>query len=334
MAEVAGRRQPREEGALVPSVNTVTGLVDVKTLGRTLMHEHVFTFHSDIQGDYPWKDEQKFVDAAVEKLHKLRSVGFDTIVDLTVFGLGRNVARVAGIAQRARFNVIVASGLYTYGDLPTYFHTQLTLSGPTFLEDLFVHEITEGIGETGIRSAILKCCTDRPGLTPDVETVLRSVARAHLRTGVPISTHSDPVSETGLIQQEVFRQEGVDLSRVIIGHSGDTTDLAYLEKLMLAGSYIGMDRFGLAHLLSEEDRVKTVAALCRNGYASRMVLSHDAKCGGDLRPEEALREWRYGHIPNAVIPALRNAGVSDGDLELMTRANPRAIFEKAAVSSV
>lgn len=314
----------------MPSVNTATGPVDVQTLGRTLMHEHVFTFHSDIQGDYPWRDEQTFVDAAVDKLQRLARAGFDTIVDLTVFGLGRNVARVAGIAQRASFNVIVASGLYTYTDLPTYFRAQLAMTGPTFLEDLFVREITEGIGETGIRSAVLKCCTDRPGLTPDVETVLRSVARAHLRTGVPISTHTDPISEAGLIQQEVFRQEGVDLSRVIIGHSGDTTDLAYLEKLILAGSYIGMDRFGLTHFLSDEDRVKTVAALCRTGYASRMVLSHDTNCGGDLRPEEALAVWRYGHIPDVVLPALRQAGVTEADIELMTRANPRAIFEKAA----
>jgi phosphotriesterase-related protein len=314
----------------MPSVNTATGPVDVQTLGRTLMHEHVFTFHSDIQGDYPWRDEQAFVDAAVDKLQRLARAGFDTIVDLTVFGLGRNVARVAGIARRASFNVIVASGLYTYTDLPTYFRAQLALDGPAFLEDLFVREITEGIGQTGIRSAVLKCCTDRPGLTPDVETVLRSVARAHLRTGVPISTHTDPISETGLIQQEVFRQEGVDLSQVIIGHSGDTADLAYLEKLILAGSYIGMDRFGLTHFLSEQDRVKTVAALCRTGYASRMVLSHDTNCGGDLRPEEALRVWRYGHIPDVVIPALREAGVTEADIDLMTTANPRAIFAKAA----
>lgn len=314
----------------MPSVNTATGPVDVETLGRTLMHEHVFTFHSDVQGDYSWRDERAFVDGAVEKLQRLARAGFDTIVDLTVFGLGRNVARVAGVAQRASFNVIVASGLYTYNDLPTYFRAQLALNGPTSLEDLFVREITQGIGETGIRPAVLKCCTDRPGLTPDVETVLRSVARAHLRTGVPISTHSEPTSETGLIQQEIFRQEGVDLSQVIIGHSGDTADLAYLEKLILAGSYIGMDRFGATHFLSEEDRVKTVAALCRTGYASRMVLSHDTNCGGDLDPEEALRVWRYGHIPEVVIPALRQAGVTEEDIDLMTKANPRTIFEKAA----
>ena len=85
----------------MPSVSTATGPVATETLGRTLMHEHVFTFHSDIFGDYPWQDEQQFADGAVDKLQQLQRAGFDTIVDLTVFGLGRNVARVAGIAQRA-----------------------------------------------------------------------------------------------------------------------------------------------------------------------------------------------------------------------------------------
>jgi phosphotriesterase-related protein len=315
------------------TVNTATGPVDVGSLGRTLMHEHVFTFHGDIHGDYPWKDEPAFVDGAVDKLKRLKGAGISTIVDLTVFGLGRNVARVAEVARRADFNVIVASGVYTFNELPMYFRAQLALNGQAFLEDLFVREIKEGIGDTGIRSSLLKCCTDRPGLTPDVETVLHAVARAHLRTGVPISTHSDPISQAGLIQQEVFRQEGVDLGQVVIGHSGDTGDLDYLEKLISAGSYIGMDRFGLTLLRSEYVRIKTVAAMCRKGYASRMVLSHDATCGGDLQPEEALREWRYGHIPTFVIPALKEAGVSDDDLELMLTGNPRAIFERAANSA-
>src|ERR1700753_4095095 len=196
--------------------------------------------------------------------------------------------------------------------MPAYFKRQLDQQGPAFVEDLFVREIREGIGRTGIKAAVLKCVTDREGLTPDVETVLRSAARAQRRTGVPISTHTDAPSESGLIQQRVFRQEGVDLSQVIIGHSGDTTDLTYLERLMDAGSYLGMDRFGPHQVPGLEARVATVAALCRRGWASRMVLSHDTNCGGDVGATEALSTWRYGYISEVVIPALREHGVSSG----------------------
>jgi phosphotriesterase-related protein len=312
---------------------TATGPVDIGSLGRVLMHEHVFTFHRDMTSEYPWSEEGASVAAAIERLEQLKSAGFSTVVDLTVFGIGRDVTRVAPIAAATGMNVIVASGMYTLRDMPSFFKFKLNTSGPTFLEDLFVQEIAEGIGDTGIRAAILKCVTDNAGLTPDVETVLRAVARAHLRTGVPISTHTDVFTETGLIQQKVFRQEGVDLSRVIIGHSGDSTDLAYLQRLLDAGSYLGMDRFGLYRLCSFDDRVNTIVALCDRGYASRLVLSHDTNCGGDLSAPGGPNDWHFTHIAEKVIPALLERGVSQDDIDLMIIENPKTIFAAAAARS-
>src|SRR5207245_10838055 len=107
--------------------------------------------------------------------------------------------------------------------------------------------------------------TDAPGCTPVVGRVLRAAAKAHRLTGVPISTHTHAATRRGLEQQRIFAEEGVDLSRVVIGHSGDTTDLSYLEELIGNGSYIGMDRFGIDTILSFEDRVNTVAAMCSSG---------------------------------------------------------------------
>ncbi len=97
---------------------------------------------------------------------------------------------------------------------------------------MFVRDITDGIADTGVKAGILKCATDEPGVTPGVERVLRAVAQAHRATGVPISTHTHARTRRGLEQQRIFAEEGVDLSRVVIGHSGDTTDLDYLEAVM------------------------------------------------------------------------------------------------------
>lgn len=315
--------------ATAPTVQTVTGPVPVDRLGRTLMHEHVFTFHADLQGDYPF-DEKRYVDGAVDKMRRLTEAGYGTLVDLTVPGLGRNVARVARVAARAEFNVIAATGVYTFRDMPSYFSRGLADQGPAYVEDFFVREITDGIGDTGIHAAVLKCVTDAHGLTPDVETLLRSAARAHLRTGVPISTHTHASTETGLLQQRVFREEGIDLGEVIIGHSDNTTDLAYLQRLIDAGSYVGMDRFGNYTIWSLEGRLRVIAELCRRGHADRIVLSHDANCGGDVNAKHALETWRYGEIPTVVVPALREHGVTEKDLDLMLIENPRRIFARAA----
>ena len=316
-------------------VNTVRGGIDTTQLGVTLMHEHVFVLSTEIMQNFPepWGDEDKRFTDAVQRLNELKSRGVDSIVDLTVIGLGRYIPRIQRVAERTDINIIVATGVYTYNDLPMYFHfrgTGTELGGPELMVDMFVRDIQEGIADTGVKAAILKCATDQQGVTPGVERVLRAVAQAHKQTGVPISTHTHARSERGLEQQRIFEEEGVDLSRVIIGHSGDTTDIAYLENLIANGSYIGMDRFGIDVLLPFEDRVNTVANMCERGHADKMVLSHDAACFNDWLPEAALPEilpnWHYLHIHNDVIPALKERGVTEEQINTMLVVNPSRIF--------
>ncbi|MEV3903485.1 phosphotriesterase-related protein [Mycobacterium sp. NPDC050551] len=321
----------------MPQLNTARGAIDTADLGVTLMHEHVFIMTTEIAVNYPeaWGDERTRIARAIERLDELKSRGVDTIVDLTVVGLGRYVPRIATIAAATELNIVVATGLYTYNDVPFRFHFQgpgTALGGPEVMTEMFVRDITRGIADTGIKAAILKCATDKPGLTRGVERVLRAVAQAHRQTGVPISTHTHAASRRGLDQQRVFAEEGVDLSRVVIGHCGDTTDLAYLEELMAAGSYLGMDRFGVDAYLSFEDRVATVATLCARGHAGQLVLSHDASCYFDALPEAtlpvAMPNWHYLHIHNDVLPALRRQGVTEEQITTMLVDNPRRIFER------
>lgn len=318
-------------------VNTVRGPIDAAELGVTLMHEHVFVLSTEVMQNFPepWGDEDKRVADAVARLNELKSRGVDSIVDLTVIGLGRYIPRIQRVAAQTELNIIVATGVYTYNDVPMYFHYQgpgTVLGGAEFMVDMFVRDIEEGIADTGVKAAILKCATDEPGITPGVERVLRAVAQAHRRTGVPISTHTHAPTERGLEQQRIFEEEGVDLARVIVGHSGDTTDIQYLEKLISNGSYIGMDRFGIDVLLPFEDRVNTVAKMCELGYAGKMVLSQDASCFMDALPEAALPvmlpNWHYLHIHNDVIPALKQRGVTDEQIKTMLVDNPRKIFER------
>jgi len=181
-------------------------------------------------------------------------------------------------------------------------------------------------------STVILESTVYPGVTEDVERILRAAAKAHRATGVPISTHTHPASEVGLSQQDVFESEGVDLSRVVIGHSGDTEDTGYLRQLCDRGSYVGMDRFGIDVYLPGEKRVSTIAKMCELGYAEKMVLSHDASCYfGWVDPplrEKRVPNWHFNHIPDDVIPALLKAGVTEDQVTTMTVDNPRRIFER------
>jgi phosphotriesterase-related protein len=308
-------------------VATVRGDVVPEALGTTLMHEHVFVLNPEIAANFPTEwDEEAGVADAIRRLDDLHAAGVDTIVDLTVIGLGRNIPRVQRVAAATGLQIVVATGIYTFHDVPMYFAFRRTDA----MTECFVGDIEAGIAGTGVRAGILKCATDEAGVTPGVERVLRAVARAQRQTGVPISTHTHAASERGLDQQRIFAEEGVDLTRVVIGHSGDTTDLAYLEKVAGAGSYLGLDRFGLDMLLSFEDRVETVAALCRRGLAAQIVLSHDAACHVDALVGEARERlapnWHHLHITRDVLPALRAKGVTEEQIDQMLVENPRRIF--------
>ena len=319
-------------------VETVKGPVDASELGPTLMHEHVFVLTPDLLQNFPhypaaWDEEERVSDA-VEKLNRLAALGVRTIVDPTVVGLGRYIPRVQRIAKEVDLNIIVATGLYTYDDIPPNFHyvgPGTPIGGDDPMVDLFVSDITEGIAGTGVKAAFLKCAIDEPGLVPGVERVLRAVAKAHRVTGAPITVHTFVGNESGLIAQRVLKEEGVDLSRVVIGHSGDSTDLGYLRKLADEGSLLGMDRFGVDVLLPTADRVSTIAALCREGYAGRMVLAHDASCYIDWFNPDLIKavapNWHYEHISNDVLPALQKAGVTANQIVTMMETNPRRYFE-------
>lgn len=318
-------------------VQTVHGPIDSGSLGTTLMHEHVFIFNSDfLLNDRAWDEEQRVADA-VDKLKVLTEIGVDTIVDPTCIGLGRYIPRIKRVADQVDVQIVPATGIYTYGDLPFYFHYRTPeMSGGDHdpIVDYFVRDITEGIADTGVKAGIIKCATEENGVTPGVERVLRAVAQAHRRTGTPITTHTHAGTQRGLDQQRIFAEEGVDLSHAIIGHSGDSSDLDYLMKLMDAGSTIGMDRFGIDVILPFEDRVDTVVRLCERGYADRMVLAHDASCFIDwfdpdmTEAREAMApKWHFRHIHDDVLPALRERGVSDGQIDQMLVEVPRRMLE-------
>jgi phosphotriesterase-related protein len=316
----------------MPLVETVRGPVGADVLGLTLMHEHVFILNEEVRQNYPadWNDDDR-VDDAIIKLTALAARGCRTIVDPTVLGLGRDIGRIQQVANGTDLNIIVATGLYTYNEVPFYFKFRGPgKDGLDPMTRLFIDDIQDGIAGTGVKAAFLKCAIDDQGMTPGVERVLRAVCRAHTETGAPITVHTHPHSGTGREVLRVLREEGADQTKVVLGHSGDSTDLEYLSELADAGCLLGMDRFGLNLITSFEDRVATVAAMCERGYAASMVLSHDASCYIDWFPPEAIPlfapSWHFEHLFDDVLPALLARGVTDDQVHTMLIDNPRRYF--------
>jgi phosphotriesterase-related protein len=324
----------------MPKVNTVSGEVAVDQLGVTYMHEHIFIVNPEMQYHWPgyqgW-DEDKVIEQSRGALRRLHDeYGVDTVLDPTVPGLGRNIRAVSRVLEGTGLQVVATTGWYMFNELPFTFHAKDTAGKAAELEALFMRDVEEGMDGTSIKPGAIKCTTDSYGVTPDVEALLRASARVHVKSGLPITTHTDCRNQGGLMQQQIFQEEDVDLGAVVIGHCNQSDDLAYMEKLIDNGSYIGFDRCGIESPVANFDQqLDNLAELCRRGYADRVVLSHDNMCYIDLRPpgltvnrDDRGPDFPYGTIYNRTLPGLRERGVSESDINTMLVENPKAYFSR------
>jgi phosphotriesterase-related protein len=323
------------------TVPTSAGEISVDDLGVVLMHEHVFIRTETLQWGWPGfggGDNEAEVAAARERLAQLKRAGVDTILDMTIPGLGRDPALVTRAAEGTGLRVMFATGYYTLDWLPYAFQFRgpgKFLDGDDrLLESLFERDVTKGIGDTGIRAAVLKLVTDVKGMTRDVTRLARAVANVSVRTGTVICTHANAATRRGLDQQRIFAECGVDLGKVVVGHSNETTDLDYLQKIIDAGSYVGWDRCGQSMDVPLDSQLDTLAELCYRGNASRVMLSHDKSSFMDYwtgaEIDKVLPDWQYTYITSGVLPGLRDRGVPEDEIEQMLVRNPREFFAQGA----
>jgi phosphotriesterase-related protein len=327
-AECRSRAEPARP---LSTVETVRGPVEGERLGPTLMHEHVFVVDPEAIQNYghlwgaSYWDEQERVADAIAKLRRLRDGGIETIVDPTVFGLGRSIARIQRINAEVDLNIVVATGVYAFLELPGF----LAYRSDDWIVELFVREIREGIDDTGVKAAFLKCAVEQHGIIGDVPRILAAVAAAAIETGAPVMVHTNAPARTGLQALESLTNAGVDPKRIVIAHAGDSNDLAYLRAIADTGASLGCDRFSIEHFNPDANRVETLAALVAEGYTDRVQLGHDAACFYDFmvgNPWFADEQPDYLHISNRILPALLAAGVTQAQIDQMLIDNPRRYF--------
>jgi phosphotriesterase-related protein len=315
----------------VPTVETIRGPVELSELGTTLMHEHIFILQPEalqnfghVWGESYWDEKERHADA-VRKLSALRDAGIQTIVDPTVPGLGRYIPRIQRLAGEVDLNIIVATGVYAFLELPNF----LGYRSPDAIAEFFIREIREGIDDTGVKAAFLKCAVERHGIIGDVPRILKAVAIAAVETGVPVMVHTNSEARTGLPTLETLTGHGVDPRRIVIAHAGDSNDLSYLRAIAETGAWLGCDRFGIDHFNPLADRIRTLAALVFEGLTDRIHLSHDAACFFDFMvgdPNFASENPDYLLISREVLPALLEAGVSQEQIDQMMVTNPQRFF--------
>ena len=322
-------------------INTVTGRARPEELGSTLLHEHLLIGYPGWQMDAlaPRFRRDDALSRGVDKLQELRSYGVTTFLDPCPMDLGRDVEFMADVAERSGMRIICTTGAYKQNEGLTYTFGALPVEDITAI---YVKELTEGIGESGIRAGLVKVATGAPTMTEYERKLLVAGGRAAAAVGCPVITHTDDAS-LGLEQIEVLTAQGVPAHRILVGHSDGRDDHEYHRSLADKGAYVGFDRFGIEFLHPDEQRIESVRKMVDAGYARSVCLSHDATCAGWLgRPvfggkhvataeaiAAAMPKWEATHLFKRILPRLRERGVTEADVHTIFVDNPRRYFRGA-----
>ncbi|MGI5971947.1 MAG: phosphotriesterase family protein [Oscillospiraceae bacterium] len=309
-------------------VQTVKGPIRPDELGQTLIHEHITCADWSMRMNFGSRfyEHDKMTEMAVGQLNKAKALGVKTVVDGTPVNLGRDIRLIHEVSQKTGLNIIASSGFY-YQEEPW-----LAMRAEEEIFDLLLHECLYGISGTEIKPGIMKSGVSGAGITPLIGKLLRATGRAAAKTGLPVFCHHDPEIKNGEEILEVYASCGVLAHRIILGHSGDTNDLSYLESVLKTGCYVGFDRLAYCDRVNSlENCVRNILEMCSRGYIGRIFLSHDWAAylafwdsWETTKNSDYLNlDADYTFVHKYVIPALKSGGLTDKDIEQIMIENPR-----------
>lgn len=321
------------------TVNTVSGPVEVSRLGRTLMHEHLVFGYPGHEGDRTmWTyDEDAIVATGNAAVRSIQAQGFSTLFEATPNDCGRNPLLMKRIAEETGFNVICATGYYKehHGGSAYFGMRGLFTDTVSEMADLFITELTEGIGDTGVKAGIMKLGTGHGGISDYEHVVIKAAARAQQATGAPIITHTE-AGTGGPEQARALLDAGADPSKTVVGHMcGNAKDLDYQLEVLSYGVGIGYDRTGgnrLFNDITDDDRMDTVATLAERGYANRVFWSHDSiatwlgRSWDGFRSLPGAENWKITRIGDYIVPGLLARGLTDADIEQLFVGNIASLW--------
>lgn len=324
-------------------VQTVCGPLPPEELGRVLSHEHLLSLTPG-----PWATGGRGdprVELAVQAISELRPLGFRTVVDLTPYGLlGRDPVALQEISKQSGIHIIAGAATY----LEAYCPQWVLDADVDELHQRFVHDATHGHEDTGIKIGILgEQATGLNEITPHEEKCLRAAARAHRDTGLALNTHTTH-GTMALEQLAILREEGADLSRIIIGHMDIQADPDYVQRVLDSGVNIAFDTLGKqfwdlvlaplpsdqpegeftkrAYLRPDESRLALLVQLIAAGYADQLFLSTDMTGHEVYLNPQTHGQLGYSFLSRVIEPRLTQSGVPSSAIEQMLVRNPARLL--------
>ncbi|HKI55869.1 MAG TPA: hypothetical protein VKB31_01850 [Trueperaceae bacterium] len=302
------------------TVQTTRGPISVDDLGVVDYHEHLYVepprWLHGIDPDFALDD----VDRSAEELASWAAAGGRTLVEMTAVDFGRDIRRIAEVADRVPDVHVIATAGY---NRPYYMGRWLHAVAEDDMVRDTVRDLMLGIDGTSVRAGIIKAGSEYNNFNDGARKLFRVAARAHLETGAPIITHTT-AGTMGMEQVGFLTEQGVEAHRVALSHMDRNPDPGYHLTVAATGAYLGYDCFGKAKYGPDSTLVALLRTMVDNGRAHQVLLGNDIG-----RPSY----WRaYGGGPGLdyvlarFVPRLRQEGFAETTIHTLLVDNPRRFF--------
>jgi len=313
----------RPSGFEARQVMTVRGPIDAADMGFTLTHEHILaSFQS-------WEERARaplaYSRDEVEQrmlpyLTRIAALGCRTFVDATAVGLGRDAALLKRMSELSGLNILTVTGNYAAFDqkfLPPYVYED----GEQALAQRWIDEFRHGIEATGVKPGFIKLGFNGGPLSVAERKLIRAGAIAHRETGLTIGAHTGPAT-AAFEELTELESLGVHPSAWIWIHAQNEKDPAKLEAAARRGAWISLDGVSPESL---DAHVTGIAYLRERGLLNRVLVSQDAGWYSVGKPNGGEPRG-YDTVFTALIPALRQRGFGQPDLDTLFVRNPAEAF--------
>lgn len=312
-------------------LQTIRGPIPVGDLGLMLPHEHLFTDLRRPQAEgYAQAEPQAVVRVMEPYLYEAEEAGVTVLAECSTVGVGRNVAVLQSLARSTSIHIIAPTGVYREGFVPSELEDR-SVEG---MAALWIRELREGIGDTGVRAGFIKLALSEGGATALEVRNMRAAVDASKETDAVIAIHT-PDGTAGRRAMDLLEEFGLDLSRFIWVHANlETNTVVHLEAAE-RGAFVEFDAVG-AEWQDQRALLGYTLNLIAEGYEAQILLSHDAGWFDPSQPDghpqgNAIRG--FTEIPQTFIPKLLSNGVSEDQVELLTQTNPHRAFSLPAQRS-
>ncbi|MCE3032820.1 phosphotriesterase [Streptomyces sp. CMSTAAHL-2] len=252
-------------------IRTVLGDIRPQELGVCDAHDHLFLRSRQLPGR-----ELDDVAAARAELEAFRAAGGAAVVQWTPHGMGRRPADLAALSRATGVHLVCATGLH-----------QAPHTAPELLEGLrgrlaevFVTELTEGIGTTGVRAGLIKVAGGFHTLDAHARWTMAAAAEAHHATGAPIAVHLELGTGALDVLDLLCGELGVPGDRVILGHLNRFPDPVTQRQAAASGCWLAFDGPSRAHHATDWQMPAGARALAEAGFGDRLLLGGDTVTAG------------------------------------------------------